>query len=618
MLGQYAISEAPIAASSSPIDIFIVYEVAEMLDESSSVIAPSILADLLEVAIPIDSSDSTVSVFVNTSEVESANDDSFANYNVFVNVIEDDSLLQSYEYEGDFINDSINEIESLADSHDARVGSFQDEIAIADDITSANYDVVITVVEPVTAIDIPNAINIVTMVTNEVATAIVNEDVIREVFGEYSAITNATDLFSVSLNANANINEFQSITDSYSLGNNIFSVSQSAITSAIDVYTSIILGNAIVNETATAKDRIRFIANGVSFNDPFNSVYDNYSVKISDITIPSYFVRHEVDTSIDSNCLAVFSVSPENGASKWSRNNRWITIGMYRDTGRKPSNSSYFSTSWVRTAANLTIIINDANRIQVGDFVEILNSNVSRIASAKVLSVTSNSFTVSTSDTGLLSGNCQYRYINYQFAERRVIFRLLPNNKIITIAELNELFNYCAPVITNTTPSIGTSKQFGRLTLGRRFDQIYDHFGEPLSVQYQNNGLPIIDQVVAGKSRQTAFNNSPVITESDDNDSVDSRIYVYDTYGIEINNPFRGPHFVDNIITRDTTITGNLNNILRKTDSRGQVIYDGPLFDAYGNPVVGINSNNTVVIKEAFLPITVDRFNRPVGKSFRI
>ena len=184
------------------------------------------------------------------------------------------------------------------------------------------------------------------------------------------------------------------------------------------------------------------------------------------------------------------------------------------------------------------------------------------------------------------------------------------------------------------------------LPLNRRFGQIYNEQGNPLKVNYIANGQPVPSKNFDSPnlSKHVAF-NSPIVNESvefgifyrttsgadqrvtdtadlrilnipQNDDTFDSRVYVYDFYGLEINDPNRGPYFRTDLITRDLTKPAPFNNIFR--DSQNNVeYYSKTLYDIFGNRVFGLQENNATVIRENLLPLILDRFNRPVKSPIK-
>ena len=101
-----------------------------------------------------------------------------------------------------------------------------------------------------------------------------------------------------------------------------------------------------------------------------------------------------------------------------------------------------------------------------------------------------------------------------------------------------------------------------------------------------------------------------------DDPTTDSRVYVYDFYGLEINDPLRGPYFSTTLITRDLDKAPPYDNILR--DGVNNVpYYSKILYDMFGNRVFGIQTNNATVIRENLLPLSLDRFNRPIKSPIK-
>lgn len=99
---------------------------------------------------------------------------------------------------------------------------------------------------------------------------------------------------------------------------------------------------------------------------------------------------------------------------------------------------------------------------------------------------------------------------------------------------------------------------------------------------------------------------------------MDPRVYVYDFYGLDLNDPTRAPYYSEQNISRDTTQAVPIDNInIAKhgdttIDSNGITVTVGKIYDKFGNIVVGIQENNATVVKQPILPLVLDSFNRPV------
>jgi hypothetical protein len=372
------------------------------------------------------------------------------------------------------------------------------------------------------------------------------------------------------------------------------------------------------------------MSNLPGFNEPFHSYYDQYSIPESELTIPSHFAKFIPDNQDDYNCTLVICPDIEKGAKRWTKNGRIITIGIYRDEGRVSQRAPIVSNvPWVRTGNRLIFNCSAKHRLAVGDIIDVANVNVTQIRAAEVVEVGSPfSFAVKTFPSGVSSGtDAGYqpqKVIN--FYETYRVFRLLPSFKLITISELNQIFSDTAPVknlsrrslhnITTNSDAVlpsaitrsvnyelpkPTVTKDSLLGLRRRFGQEYDEDGRPLKLEYQETGIPVPLNNVDSKYRNDqVFRNTPAINTDT------SRIYVYDFYGIDLNDPERGPHYrTDNVYAE--------NGLLKvKTNNADEPIYSAKLHDEFGNHAIGVQSNNSLIVRKQILPLKLNAFNIPV------
>lgn len=377
------------------------------------------------------------------------------------------------------------------------------------------------------------------------------------------------------------------------------------------------------------------------FNEIFHSYYDTFSVKSSKIQVPDHFDMFVPDNSDDYQCISVISPNMSRGSKKWTINGQWITIGIYRDEGRPTSQRpAIMGLSWTRSGNYITI--NDQNTpLEVGDVVTIYNTNVS-VFKSTVISVNLNSFTVIGSLLGDSEGeNGAYlmeRETNF-YQDYRV-FRLLPSFKLISFETILEIFASTAPEtmasrrsLYNITSEAKTLIPNGKnrsvnyelpilkttkaemLSLQRRFGQVYNEIGDPLKIQYQSQGYPVPVNIVDSKYKNDVITFSqPLKLENSIDNSKNSRIYVYDFYGLDLNDPTRGPFYSSDNVTVGSEISSNGTAKLKvKTNNDGSLIYSGKLCDDYGNLAIGVQPlTNTLVSRKLILPLSLDYFNHPI------
>jgi len=296
--------------------------------------------------------------------------------------------------------------------------------------------------------------------------------------------------------------------------------------------------------------------------DTFNSFFDTYSIPLSSFTVPDHCATYIPDNDHDGSCRLIITPEPTMGAKQWTFRGKWITIGVYRDEGRPTSYDN--------------------------------NNNL------------------------------------VNFYEDYVVFRLLPSFRLIPVSIVNELLNNSGPSVSLSHRSMveittgNTMRVTGTISkdtnyhsannpsvdnssmLARRFNQLYDERGEPLQLSYDALGYAIQSSLVDSK-----YKNNPVkLNPPSDGRSSDLRIFVYDYYGVDLNDPNRGPYFRSDLIQRSGL--GNINNIKYQTGADGQPLYSGGLYDHFGNIVVGIQSNNALAVRQPVMPLTIDQFNHPI------
>ena len=379
------------------------------------------------------------------------------------------------------------------------------------------------------------------------------------------------------------------------------------------------------------------------YNEPFHPWYDLYSVSRLDYATPEHFDVYapQFANEIDFHCLSVICPNPKRGAKQWTYRGKMLTIGIYRDEGRATAQRPPTTTlSWTRNSTTLTITDPAKHRMRRGDLVDLYNINVPSLPKKEIIEVVdAYSFKVKVPLYGDVSGtNGAYQPSDeYNFYEQNYVFRLLPSFQLISWAQVQQFFIDSTPdsnpqvrelynITTSTSVALprGKSKTVNYdmptmtkgsvdpLPLARRFGQIYDELGNPLDIQYREDGQPIssVHYDEEHLDDNQGF-NSPMI-----NPPSPDRVFVYDFYGNEINDPYRGPYFRTDLITRDLDKPAPYNNIKRATQN-GVAYYPGKLYDRFGNLVIGIQENNATVIRQNLLPLKLDRFNRPAKPPIR-
>jgi hypothetical protein len=371
-------------------------------------------------------------------------------------------------------------------------------------------------------------------------------------------------------------------------------------------------------------------------NEPFHEFYDLYSTPVEEFSIPYYFNKYAPDNQDDYNCTMVISPSTEKGARKWTLNGKIITIGIYRDEGREAQKPAIRNNiTWERSGTKITLTDTRKHRLSVGETIDVWNVNISSYGGIEVTEVLDDyrfrfRATVMGGTSGTEGSYQSHSIIN--FYETYRVFRLLPSFKLISLAELNQIFSDVAPKSsaarrtmfnisenkekaiplvkssdTNYELPAKTVTKDSMLGLTRRYNQVYDENSEPLKLSYEDNG-----RVAAYYNVDSAYSNEQIFRKSPPVNSSESRIYVYDFYGVDLNDSQRGPYHSSDIVTVDDTVSGDIGNLKVKLDNAGDPVYAGKLHDEFGNLAIGVQQNNALTVRKQILPLALDIFNRPI------
>jgi hypothetical protein len=373
------------------------------------------------------------------------------------------------------------------------------------------------------------------------------------------------------------------------------------------------------------------------FNRPFDIVYDGYSIYKSDFVIPDWCNVYSPDNHDEYNCLAIIQPAPELGASKWTKDGKRILIGVYRDQGRESQLQDYRIIQWGRYGTKLYMGTDRPHRLVVGDEVNLFNVNVPFLTSRVISILNDTEFEVGTSDTGDISGIFgTYQPVKpINFFDNYIVFRILPSMKLVKFSEVQSLLAECTPVI-KSTPTYLTDINSGEtiivnapiiqkhifVTSGNR--QQFNEQGKPLNSVIDNMGRVSFDEKKYTKDQNNPNLKNGIVTNEECNiDQVltglcsigpgNSQVYVYDYYGFQINDLNRGPYFSYQNIIYDVN---QIHGIGYRIDN-GKHFYSGLLLDEFGNVVLGINSDNTLVVRQALLPLNVDQYNVPYKQPNR-
>jgi hypothetical protein len=401
-----------------------------------------------------------------------------------------------------------------------------------------------------------------------------------------------------------------------------------------------------------------------SLIDYFNDAYKTFSVPVTQLTIPPHFDTFLPDDPNDTGCRSIIMPSPLKGAKNFVKNNRFTLIGIYHDAGRPTTPYPVFSNlSWSRVGAKLTVN-HVGHETKVGDVVFLYNMNITKEQRCTVSSITSTSFTVNLQalvgkKTGTQGGYRLDR--NKNFYEENLIFRLLPNFNVVPFADILSIFadtdpnitqgqNFIRNLTTNSivpTPSaknsfvdysainnykriVDVSGSLPDVTVTPKYklhefehEQVFDDQGNAVRLRYAENGQ-VINPGYYDKQRKNnpVMIASPRVNEVPDDffqDTTDVKVWAYDYYGFLINDTTRGPFNSDQIITRDASKTTYLDNITIAQTVTGADMYPvtQQIYDIFGNVVIGIRPDNTLVVQKQRVPLELDNFGKPVKAALK-
>lgn len=380
----------------------------------------------------------------------------------------------------------------------------------------------------------------------------------------------------------------------------------------------------------------------VGLYDYTNPFFDTLSISLASFVVPSHFDVYTPDNQSDYICRFVMVPNPAKGATSWTMNGQFITIGVYRDEGRPAGRASMLqSSSWTRNATTLTFQTVLPHGLNVGDEADFTNINVSTYRTNITSVIDSNTFTIRTLYTGGLSGGVDAvcwptKIVNYY--SENIVFRLLPSFQLVEYATIQNIIEATAPVSrTNALVMYDITKSayrnvpivkdanFSYDILGNpqpnvssnlRYNQQFDSSGNPLPLAYQANGQPSGNRNVNSKymNSQISYNYQPVPSGG-----LDGILHVYDFYGLDINDSTRSPFYSAPIVYRDITIQAVIGNFGYATTTDGKVLYNRKfLNDAFGNMAIGVQFNNTLVVRKQVLPVALDNFNKPIKQPTSI
>jgi hypothetical protein len=373
------------------------------------------------------------------------------------------------------------------------------------------------------------------------------------------------------------------------------------------------------------------------------SYYDAYSIPVKEFTIPSHFDVYTPDNQYEYQCRVVLVPNPQKGATSWTLNGKYITIGVYRDEGRASARGGQLpAVSWSRVGTRLTFVTATPHGLEVGDYVDMYNINIATFNGTVTSVVDAYTFMIRTYNTGATSGGLNAvawptKIVNYY--EDNIVFRILPSFALVDYATIQSIITATAPAPrTNTVtmydittkiykqvPSLrsdefnydlsttitDSSEIDGNLMYGQQFDAS----GNPLTLIYNANGQPAYNNAMNSKTVNAQISHNTTV----DGATANNRVYVYDFYGLDINDPKRNPYNSSTLVYRDTTASSLIGNFAYAENAVKERIYTGSfLNDEFGNLAIGIQANNALIVRKQILPVAVDSFNKPIKQSSKV
>jgi hypothetical protein len=391
---------------------------------------------------------------------------------------------------------------------------------------------------------------------------------------------------------------------------------------------------------------------------PHDPYYDQYSIEVDNFTLPEHFDTYLPDFGNEVSCKSIIMPSPRRSAINYTKNDKFMLIGIYKDKGRDPAPFPLVTQKQWAISGNEITIFDATNKVRINDYVYCYNTNVVGQQYLKCVARSSTFFTLKLASLagGTTGLSASYRIDRIKdFAEENIVFRMFPTFKLITYAEFLDIVNATSPnslyqtsdIIKNITTdsdvrtptqitadaNYSKSNNFKKVSeiansmfklavevKGDGYpkfqhNQTFDYNGKPLKLKYDEAGRVIPPNYYDSKYKnENIFVGSILAAENPSSISnADDRVWCYDFYGIDINDIFRGPYNLDIIISRDTSVDSNVDNILR-AEANGVPIYptNQDVYDQFGNIVVGINTNNSLNTIRQRIPLQLDNFGRPL------
>jgi hypothetical protein len=134
--------------------------------------------------------------------------------------------------------------------------------------------------------------------------------------------------------------------------------------------------------------------------------------------------------------------------------------------------------------------------------------------------------------------------------------------------------------------------------------------GAPIRATYDNLGR-LMKTPYRYSKRQDVIKMIDPVTVNEEcscDPQTNDKLYVYDYYGFDLNDDSRAPYNSKKNVVYDSASS---NGLKIRPDNTGEAFYRGIIQDEFGNVVIGARPDNTLVTRQAILPLQVDQFNVP-------
>lgn len=396
-----------------------------------------------------------------------------------------------------------------------------------------------------------------------------------------------------------------------------------------------------------------------NWNTPHDPYYDDYSIEIDTFSLPNQFDMYLPDFGDEVGCKSIIMPSPRKGAINFIKNNKFMVVGIYADSGRPDTAFPLIQNVQWSISSNEITFFDATNKARIGDYVYCYNTNITGQQYLQCVDRSSTYFTLKLaglggSTTGI-NGSYQIDRIK-SFITENIVFRLFPTFSLIkysdylnivsqtdpnTVYQTSSLIknitsdtNVRTPIQVNSDTDYTPVNEYKKISeidnslfkldvevKGNGLqvyenNQTFDDSGKPLRLMYDSFGKVISPNYYDSKYKnKNIYVNSQISVEVPSTDPTkDDRVWCYDFYNIDINDSSRnGAYNRDDIISRDTSINSNFGNI-KRLEANGVSIYptNQDVYDEFGNVAVGINSNNTLNVVRQRIPIRLDNFGRPL------